>query len=77
MQTECYKRSKCHIKSLEKQLFSWIDIMNEIKIEMTLAQLMNVTSAVRADTTKTMKLTEKKTIITISQTRFQARNKQV
>ena len=37
--------------------------MNEIKIKMILAQLMNVTSAVKADATKMMKLTEKKIII--------------
>ena len=76
IQTEHYKESKCHIKSLERQSFSWIEIMNEIKIEMMLAQLINVTSAVRADASKMMKLAEK-TITTISWMRFQARNKWV
>ena len=51
--------------------------MNEIKIEMTLVQLMNVTSAVRADATKIIKLIEKKTIIAALQMRFQTRSKQV
>ena len=33
--------------------------MNEIKIKMILAQLMNVVSVIKADTSKTIKLTEK------------------